>query len=65
MPAVPRVVLITGAAGGIGSAMVQLFHQQEWEVIGVDRVEMDGLLQMKIHADLSQIDDAQRIVAQV
>jgi NAD(P)-dependent dehydrogenase (short-subunit alcohol dehydrogenase family) len=33
----PRVMLITGAAGGIGRATVQLFHQKGWIVIGVDR----------------------------
>lgn len=32
-----RVVLITGAAGGIGRATVDLFHQKGWQVIGVDR----------------------------
>lgn len=32
-----RVVLITGAAGGIGRATVHLFHQKGWQVIGVDR----------------------------
>lgn len=32
-----RVVLITGAAGGIGRATVELFHQKGWQVIGVDR----------------------------
>ncbi len=33
----PRVMLITGAAGGIGRATVQLFHEKGWIVIGVDR----------------------------
>lgn len=32
-----RVVLITGAAGGIGRATVQLFAEKGWKVIGVDR----------------------------
>ncbi len=30
-------ILITGAAGGIGRATVQLFAQKGWQVIGVDR----------------------------
>ncbi len=34
-----RVMLITGAAGGIGRATVQEFHQHGWTVIGVDRNE--------------------------
>jgi glucose 1-dehydrogenase len=32
-----RVMLITGAAGGIGRATVQLFAEAGWRVIGVDR----------------------------
>jgi NAD(P)-dependent dehydrogenase (short-subunit alcohol dehydrogenase family) len=32
-----RVVLITGSAGGIGRATVQLFAEKGWIVIGVDR----------------------------
>jgi glucose 1-dehydrogenase len=33
----PRVVLITGAAGGIGRATVNLFVEKGWQVVGVDR----------------------------
>jgi len=32
-----KVVLVTGAAGGIGRATVRLFAEKEWLVIGVDR----------------------------
>lgn len=32
-----RVMLITGAAGGVGRATVQLFAERGWRVIGVDR----------------------------
>jgi glucose 1-dehydrogenase len=32
-----RTILITGAAGGIGRATVQLFAEKGWRVIGVDR----------------------------
>jgi len=32
-----RTILITGAAGGIGRATVNLFAQNGWRVIGVDR----------------------------
>jgi NAD(P)-dependent dehydrogenase (short-subunit alcohol dehydrogenase family) len=35
----PKIVLITGAAGGIGRATVDLFAQMGWRVIGVDRAE--------------------------
>jgi len=50
------VMLITGAAGGIGRATVQLFSEKGWVVIGVDRNEFgddfptDGLF---IQADIS------------
>jgi len=33
----PKVVLITGAAGGIGRATVALFAEKGWRVIGIDR----------------------------
>lgn len=51
-----RVLLITGAAGGIGRACVKLFSENGWRVIGVDRAEFgepfpaDGLF---IQADIS------------
>ena len=34
-----RVVLVTGAGGGIGRATVDLFASSGWRVIGVDRSE--------------------------
>lgn len=34
-----RVILITGAAGGVGQAAVNHFSAQGWRVIGVDRKE--------------------------
>jgi NAD(P)-dependent dehydrogenase (short-subunit alcohol dehydrogenase family) len=40
-----RVVVITGAAGGVGRATVDLFHHHGWYVIGIDRVpspDVDG-----------------------
>ena len=36
-----RVVLITGAAGGIGAATARVFHEDGWKVVGVDRREND------------------------
>ena len=32
-----KVVLITGASGGIGQAIVRVFADQDWYVIGIDR----------------------------
>jgi len=37
-----RVVLVTGAEGGIGKAVVALFLEQGWRVIGVDRRKKVG-----------------------
>jgi len=34
-----RVMLITGAAGGVGRATVKYFTEQGWRVIGVDRAD--------------------------
>ncbi len=51
-----RILLITGAAGGIGRATVEIFSQKGWRVIGVDRsprydaFPQDGIY---IQADIS------------
>ncbi|MFH2104552.1 MAG: SDR family oxidoreductase [Chloroflexota bacterium] len=37
-----KTVLITGAAGGIGWATVELFIEKGWRVIGVDRAPYSG-----------------------
>ncbi len=62
-----RILLITGAAGGIGRATVQLFHQRGWTVIGVDRnpfgpeFPADGLF---IQADIADPQQVESIYAQ-
>ncbi len=59
-----RVMLITGAAGGIGRATVRLFAEMGWCVIGVDRSDFgtpfpeNGLF---IRADVSKPEDMQVI----
>jgi NAD(P)-dependent dehydrogenase (short-subunit alcohol dehydrogenase family) len=59
--------LITGAAGGIGRATVNLFTEYGWKVIGVDRLSFgdgfpdDGLF---IKADISQPEDMEAIFTQ-
>lgn len=59
-----HVVLITGAAGGIGRASVALFTQKGWQVIGVDRADFgddfpaSGLF---IKSDISRPEDMQVI----
>lgn len=62
-----RTVLITGAAGGIGRATVQLFAENGWRVIGVDRAEFgngfpsDGLY---VQLDIAEGENMQAIFSQ-
>jgi len=59
-----KVMLITGAAGGIGRAVVDVFYEHGWRVVGVDRAEfgagfpVDGLF---IQADISESQDIKTI----
>jgi NAD(P)-dependent dehydrogenase (short-subunit alcohol dehydrogenase family) len=52
-----KAALVTGAAGGIGSAVVQAFAEAGAQVLGVDRVEGDYV------ADVTQADEVERAVA--
>ena len=62
--ATKKYVLITGAAGGIGRATVNLFTEKGWHVIGVDRNEFgkgfpkSGLF---VRADISHPEDMHAI----
>ena len=59
-----KTVLVTGAAGGIGSATIALFAEKGWRVIGVDRADFgngfpsSGLF---ISADISRVDEMEAI----
>ncbi len=62
-----RVMLITGAAGGVGRATVAYFAQAGWRVVGVDRADFgegfpeNGLF---IRADISNPQDIETIYQQ-
>ena len=64
---ISKTVLVTGAAGGIGRATVNLFTEKGWRVIGVDRADFgeefpqNGLF---IRADISRPEDMQSIFEQ-
>lgn len=63
-----RVLMITGAAGGVGRATVNTFVEKGWRVIGVDRAEFgqdfpaDGLF---IQADISEPQNFETIFEKV
>ncbi|MDD5370408.1 MAG: SDR family NAD(P)-dependent oxidoreductase [Anaerolineaceae bacterium] len=62
-----RRMMITGAAGGIGRAIVQVFAQAGWQVIGVDRAPFgDGFPTQGrfIQADISKPEELQAIYEQ-
>ncbi len=62
-----RVVVITGVAGGIGSATAGVFAEAGWHVIGVDRnhANVPDSVHHFIHADISDAESSQRIFREV
>jgi glucose 1-dehydrogenase len=62
-----RVVLITGAGGGIGRATVQVFAGCGWRVIGVDRRDLDEPFPagcLFIRSDIAQAENIRSIYEQ-
>ena len=59
------VVLITGVAGGIGSATAQVFHNAGWHVWGVDvrGGESPAGVDRYVQADVSEIEEVERIMS--
>ncbi len=68
MTAEPKIVLITGAAGGIGRATVRLFAEKNWKVIGVDRASFGGDFPANglfIQSDISHPEEIRAIFEKV
>jgi NAD(P)-dependent dehydrogenase (short-subunit alcohol dehydrogenase family) len=67
-PSTWKTILITGAAGGIGSATVALFAEKGWRVIGVDRAPYGGQFPrdgLFIQSDISNPAQMEAIFRQV
>jgi NAD(P)-dependent dehydrogenase (short-subunit alcohol dehydrogenase family) len=55
-----RLALVTGSSGGIGSAIVNRFLENGWDVIGIDRSAGRGDRYAFIKADLANLSDVAR-----
>lgn len=62
-----KIVLITGVAGGIGSATARIFANAGWHVIGVDCNQIETLdgVDHFIQADVADAAASQRVFAEV
>jgi len=58
------VVLVTGAAGGLGTAICERFASGGWDVIATDRAEVRARVGDWIPADLLDVSQIREMVAQ-
>jgi len=61
----PRVAILTGAAGGIGQATAKLFRSDGWTVVGVDVVENVPGVDRAVQADLADLSDVERAIREI
>lgn len=61
-----KLAVVTGSSGGIGSAIVDLFLAQGWNVIGIDRVAPRVTPRLEfIKANLASARDVQRVAKKI
>lgn len=62
-----NVVLITGVAGGIGSATARVFHEAGWRVVGTDLRAVSDLPEWLhfVHNDISDPDSLEGIFTEI
>src|SRR6185436_18836660 len=65
MSAGRKAAIVTGAAGGIGSATANLFVKNGWEVISIDRLDMPSSNGRSVRADLSDAHELNRCVSEI
>ena len=53
-----KTVLVTGAAGGIGKAICDVFYRADYRVIGVDRQATENLPYEVLDYDISRLAHA-------
>jgi len=51
----PRVVLVSGAAGGIGSAVLRRFSRENWQCASADLVQPDSDLHHFVNTDVRSV----------
>ncbi len=59
------VLVVTGCAGGIGSAIVRLFQRKGWYVVGIDKVSEDDACDLFLRTRLESWDSIASAMAQI
>jgi NAD(P)-dependent dehydrogenase (short-subunit alcohol dehydrogenase family) len=59
------IAVVTGSAGGIGSAIVRAFAAAGWSTLGVDRARGDGCSDRFVELDLAAACAPERVLAAI